>query len=442
MPRSFAHLCLLVLIACLGACGSSNNSGGAGGTGGTGGTGGGTATVVPKKAPIGDPTGAPAVTTIGPEGGLLASDDGRFEVDIPAGAVATATEFSVTAIENTAGGGVGTAYRVLPSVQLAKAASVRFYYDDADEAGSLPEAFNITFQDENDFWRIVQKPVVDEFDGTVSVQTHHFTDWSLIHVFELSPAKASLKPGENLQFVLVWCDTAPVQGSSGDLLAPLFYDCGTDLKPLGAKLEWSASAGTVTDAGAFTAPASAPTPNPAIVTLRVNYDGKLWILLAEVLISEAGAYTGVINHESVNPGHAFKARVDMELYLESQDETAFYAARGTITILTDVDIGTHSCSLAKPTSSFDTTTTTMLALSKSGTYTFNYVLTHSSSATCKPKDPKDSEYTIDDLPVGLALMPNCNPLTPFTVTDPALLKDSAQDLTCGQSKADWEFKQP
>lgn len=442
MPRLFANLCLLVSIALSCACGSSNESGaGTGGSAGTGGggTGGGSTSVVPQKAPVGNPTGSAVNATIGPEGGVLTSDDGRFEVEIPTGAVTAATDFSVTGIESTAGGGVGTAYRVLPNTKLAKPATVRFYYDDADEQGSLPEAFNVSFQDENAFWRMVQNPVVDEFEGTVSVQTNHFTDWSLIRQFEMTPAKATLKPGGTLAFGLSWCDTAPVQGD--DPLAPLFYDCNPQRWPPEAKTEWTASAGTISNSGSYTAPGSAPTPNPVIVTLRINYDGKLWILLSEVLIAEGGAYTGVINHESTNLILAFKARVDAELYLESKDATAYYAARGTINILTGVDVGDAVCTLSSPSASFDTTTTALLALSQDS-YTFSYVLVLNSAATCKPKDPTQGEYKIDDLPVGLTLMPNCNPLTAFSVTDPAVLKDSAVDATCSQSKADWEFKKP
>ena len=105
--------------------------------------------------------------------------------------------------------------------------------------------------------------------------------------------------------------------------------CSPELFPLGLKMEWSASAGSIDTHGKYTAPGTAPTPNPVIVTLRVNYDGKLWILLGEVLISDAGTFKGEINHESLNPSFAFKARVDTELYLESQDLSLIHISEPT-----------------------------------------------------------------------------------------------------------------
>lgn len=436
MTRIFRFL---ILSSCLlvAACGGSSGGGGTGGTGGTGGstTGG---TPNPQPFPVGNPTEAPSTATIGAEGGTLTSNDGRFEIVIPAGAVGAPTDFSITALDSQAPSSVFPAYRVEPSTTLAVPATVTFYWDDTDIGGSLPEATNIAYQDPNGYWRVDPAPVVDTLEGSTSVQTGHFTDWSLIEMFELTPAKTTVKPGGTVSFELDYCSTLDHVGSDGDVLYGLYYDCGTDLWPLGTSTEWSATAGSVDDYGHYTAPSAVPNPNPDIVTVRVTENGALHILLAEVLVEDSTGFSGVINHESVNPGMAFEAKVEGTLYVESQDQSTYYAMKGTITVTTPVDTG-DVCTLTTPSTTFDTTTTTLMRVDPNDTYTFWYVLTLESPAHCVPKDGSPA-YDIPSMTVGLTFLPDCNPATSFPLSDPNHIMDGGDD-PCSMSAASWDFTQ-
>jgi hypothetical protein len=153
-----------------------------------------------------------------------------------------------------------------------------------------------------------------------------------------------------------------------------------------------------------------------------------------------GGYTGVIDHESTRPDMAFTAKVEAEFYLESSDQQSeYYAARGRILLLSDIDIGDYLCAPDKQTELFDTTTTTLLALRDDGTYTFNYLLNYDTAATCTPKDPDQDPITLDHLPIALSLLPDCNPLTTFDYSDPELLEGSASD-PCDESESSWTLE--
>jgi len=69
----------------------------------------------PVPTAPGVPDGAPTAATIGPGGGSLASSDGLFTVEIPAGALGADTEIGVQPITNTAWGALGTSYRLTPN---------------------------------------------------------------------------------------------------------------------------------------------------------------------------------------------------------------------------------------------------------------------------------------------------------------------------------------
>src|ERR1700733_11976256 len=58
------------------------------------------------------PTTPPAMLTIGPEGGALASSDYVMEILVPAGALQTDVTFTITPVAAPAGGTVAPAYTI------------------------------------------------------------------------------------------------------------------------------------------------------------------------------------------------------------------------------------------------------------------------------------------------------------------------------------------
>lgn len=83
--------------------------------------------VTPKAAP----TGNAVTAVIGPAGGTLASEDGNIAIEVPAGAVAAATTFSIRPVENTLQKRAEkTSYELLPhSVKFNKPVKITMNYD-------------------------------------------------------------------------------------------------------------------------------------------------------------------------------------------------------------------------------------------------------------------------------------------------------------------------
>src|SRR5687767_3884706 len=64
---------------------------------------------------VGTPEGDKVTKKIGPEGGVLASPDGRLTLTVPKDALVETLPFSIQPITNKAGNGIGLAYRLEPS---------------------------------------------------------------------------------------------------------------------------------------------------------------------------------------------------------------------------------------------------------------------------------------------------------------------------------------
>jgi hypothetical protein len=260
----------------------------------------------PSPTPVGAPTGAPrASATIGPQGGTLVSADGRLVLSVPAGALAAPAAVSVEPIGNHAHGGAGVAYRLAPhGVTFAKPVRLSFRYSDADIDGTVPQLLRVAFQDETGRWRMFRQPQVDAVAGTVTVETTHFSDWSLVPGAKLSPGRATVAPGGNVGLLVLDCLMPP---TTEDLLSPLVYECKEGFYNLTTG-DWyvngvvggSAGIGTVTpnhSAGgaAYRAPARAPRPNP--VAVSVEYFGSLskerGLLVSEITIGSCGGVQDV-----------------------------------------------------------------------------------------------------------------------------------------------------
>ena len=121
------------------AAGTESDAGGGGRSGGSGtsdasapdsgsgsdagGDAGWVAAVTGVGAPIAG-VSAPSAS-IGPAGGTLASGDNQVTLTVPAGALASATPISITAVADTAPGGTGFAYRLaLDGLTFAKPVTI------------------------------------------------------------------------------------------------------------------------------------------------------------------------------------------------------------------------------------------------------------------------------------------------------------------------------
>jgi len=247
----------------------------------------------PAVTSKGEASGTAMTATIGASGGTLRSGDGKLELIIPAGALASDTMFTATPLTTKAPGAL-FAYRLGPEgTTFSSPVSIRFTASSADLAGSEPAALRIAYQDEQGRWRAFDDGVVD--GNAITVKSKHLSDWSALLGWQLRPGTASVALGATQTLTVRYCNTKTYdEGTEGELVS-LVADCqeeGEELAPLlGA---WSvngtaggnASVGTVapgSPSATYTAPSSQPPSNPVAVSVEFNPPAKKKTLLVSNL---------------------------------------------------------------------------------------------------------------------------------------------------------------
>ncbi|HUP14226.1 MAG TPA: hypothetical protein VM187_18520 [Niastella sp.] len=214
---------------------------------------------------VGNPNGPIVTKTIGVEGGVLTSLDKNITLTIPAGAVATATPFSIQPIENFAPNGLGAAYRLLPEgTHFEKPIIVTFRCTDSLLAGSVPECLFIAYQGKDKIWK-AQETTPDDAHKSVSATTDHFSDWSLLASFRLRVAKSFIEPNEstNLTVQEVHFDLRNLKSGNVDVVTTARNVSNWTLAGEGQLKSGGATA-------TYTAPAKAPAMNPVTVSTDID----------------------------------------------------------------------------------------------------------------------------------------------------------------------------
>ena len=222
---------------------------------------------IPLITAVGVPIGIPGSNTIDGSGGTLTSADGVVQLTIPAGAVSTTTVFSIQMLNNNCPGGVGNAYRLLPEgTTFAQPVTINFNY--ADSVTTDEKFIGIAYQDADHTWFAPKVISLNMAGNNVSVQSKHFSDWSIFLRLALKSSKRSVFVSESaiLSVVLV-----------GELNT-ITNEQGVELNNLNIDhniiTSWQAAAGTVVkqgdDMAKFTAPAAIPSPNPVDVSVTFN----------------------------------------------------------------------------------------------------------------------------------------------------------------------------
>lgn len=148
----------------------------------------------PAPTEVGVPLGQAVSTVMGPEGGYLSFPDGAIRIHVPEGAFATEQTVSIQEITNRAHGAQGRAFRIRPEgLRTSVPMTISFQYTDEDLAGTALEFLRIAYQGPQKIWYVYTNPTIDTFDGTLSVQTTHFSDWSLISGVQLIPRSATFR---------------------------------------------------------------------------------------------------------------------------------------------------------------------------------------------------------------------------------------------------------
>ena len=130
---------------------------------------------------IGTPIGSPVTKTIDASGGSITSPDGVLKLTIPPGALSVATNISIQPVTNEVPVGLYNAYSLTPNgQQFQKPVTLEFHYSDQDMDTVDPEGLAVAYQDGDQTWEAFTDVAVDTVNKTVSVQSPHFTIFTLL----------------------------------------------------------------------------------------------------------------------------------------------------------------------------------------------------------------------------------------------------------------------
>lgn len=116
--------------------------------------------------------------TIGHRGGSLASDDGRFSIDIPAGALDADVELSIEEVECGLSTTIGSCYAVLPAgTTFLLPVEVAYEIGDMD----VTEDVGVVAQSA-DGWRVLPDRDVDLEDAVVYGSALYLSEYGLARV--------------------------------------------------------------------------------------------------------------------------------------------------------------------------------------------------------------------------------------------------------------------
>lgn len=264
-----------------------------------------------KIQPVGTPQGDIVSKSIGPEGGSISLPDNAVTVTVPAGALAAPAVVGIQPVSNTNPAALGKAYRLTPHGQrFQKPVAIKFSYANASDSVNLPEALGLAYQDSAGVWQFTGGNAVDTVQKTVTYQSTHFSDWSLMRWLVLKPVQAKLGDGEELTLGAFHYVPFKQCNCDEDIIVPIPegkpYPVG-DPQPLDRKYinKWSlAGPGTLIPTTAneavYKAPASIVAYYTAAVSLQLKSAHTL-LLVSNIQLVPAGTFEMRIN------GGAWKA---------------------------------------------------------------------------------------------------------------------------------------
>jgi hypothetical protein len=145
---------------------------------------------------VGRSLGAGVKKQIGPEGGSLQSADGSVRITVPAGALTALTEVGIEPITNTCNGGIGNGWRLTPHGKaFAKPVQLTLDYTAVKDSVTFANALGLAYQDSNGIWQFIGATAINANAHTLTMQTNHFSDWTLLQWLTLWPIHETLHEG-------------------------------------------------------------------------------------------------------------------------------------------------------------------------------------------------------------------------------------------------------
>lgn len=211
----------------------------------------------PIHSERGKTTGAAITTVIGPAGGTLQTSGGTVTITVPAGAVTSATTFSIQPVENTLRTGKldQRAFRLLPeNLNFNQPVTVKVKYDPSVITTGVEDVLRLAYQTTEGYWKGLPA-VLDKNDRSLTVMVNHFCDFAFYEAYELLADKTIAGAGETVRLKVGVIEA----GSEDHLLAPLipqitseFDNNGTEIysilhRPYATRvLDWKLLTGTGT----------------------------------------------------------------------------------------------------------------------------------------------------------------------------------------------------
>ena len=300
-----------------------------------------------SASPAGIPTGLAITQVIGPAGGRIATPDGAFAVDVPAGALAAETTLSVQPITLTAPGGFGQAYRLGPDGQtFAQPVTLTFRLDGAS-ALDFAVAAVATQPATGGAWTALPSQR-DASMGTVVATTSHFTDYVIVSDVTLDPRAAQVDLGNSVFFTAAFCSipradstVAPCTDAPAGAVAWTVDGAPGGNPTLGTV---SGTAGHAT----FFAPTSAPAGGSVKVGVTVtNPDGTVAGATATVQIGPQASWGGsidVVDVDTSSAGQTVTLKSHAEVSFRLNQGQGAYTPNGNITMTYDFVDTINACS--------------------------------------------------------------------------------------------------
>lgn len=133
---------------------------------------------------------------VGARGGTIVSEDGRFSVEIAAGALDHDVEITIETVPCGAmkGVAIGSCYEVGPrGTAFSFPAKVTFELDDDQIAGISADELALSGQKDDD-WSLLADRTVDVEDGTISASATYLSSFAVIAVDVVAEPQAERDP--------------------------------------------------------------------------------------------------------------------------------------------------------------------------------------------------------------------------------------------------------
>lgn len=278
---------------------------------------------------VGKPIGASISKMIGPEGGTIVSSNGKLMLEFPEGALKEPKNITIQPVENTAWNGVGQGFEFGPDgSQFEKPITFTYRYTEEEMAGSSINMLGLAFQNSDRMWQLAQPVIVDKSKKTITGRINHFSWWSLVTRYRLTPEIDSVVLTQTKELTLETLDyngsfafwtgkEMPAQFEIDKMLllstpkaADRFdiskiYLNGIDFSAEGPKDQSYGSVGQIMEgAGArilYTAPGKMPKQNnPVNIAVELRHTGKAKLMLISTIDILFGDELSVGGHTTEN----------------------------------------------------------------------------------------------------------------------------------------------